>query len=133
MAIDSTEQQTDRYRQSLKAIPVRNSRIQELPGETPDELRISVKLRYGPVLGFFRWLLKAKNEKVYALDSVGREVYEDIDGKRNFEELIDRFAARHKLTFLESRALLAQYLQILTKRGIVAATMPRDVLSARER
>ncbi len=123
--IETTQQQTERYRQSLRAVPVRNLGVREIPGGPADELRLGVRLRYGPVLGVLRRIFHARTEKVYALDAVGREVYEDIDGKRDFETLIDRFAARHKLTFLEARALLAQYLQILTKRGIVVATMPR--------
>lgn len=123
--IETTQQQTDRYLASLRAVPVRNLGVRERPGTNPDEILLEVRLRYGPVLRLFRWLLNARTTKTYALAGVGREVYEDIDGKRNFEELIDRFAERHKLTFLESRALLAQYLQILTRRGIIVATMPR--------
>lgn len=123
--IESTQQQTDRYRQSLQAIPVRNQRLTEATDPNTGDLLLTVRLRYGPILGALRWLLKAQQTKTYALDGVGREVYEDVDGKRNFETLIDRFASRHKLTFLEARALLAQYLQMLTKRGIIAATMPR--------
>ena len=125
--LETTQQQTERYRQSLRAVPVRNADVRRLPGGPADGLRLEVRLRYGPLLGFFRRLLRARTEKVYELDAVGREVYEDIDGTRNFETLIDRFAARHKLTFLEARALLAQYLQILTKRGIIVATMPKGM------
>ena len=123
--LPTLEEQTDRYRRSLRAVPVRNAEARATPGPAPDELTVEVRLRYGPVLGFLRRLLKARTAKTYVLDAVGREVYEDIDGHSDFESLIDRFAARHRLTFLESRALLAQYLQILTRRGIVVATMPR--------
>ncbi len=123
--LETTQQQTDRYLASLRAVPVRNLGVRERPGARPDELLLEVRLRYGPFLRFFRWLLNARMTKTYALEGVGREVYEDIDGHSDFETLIDRFAARHRLTFLESRALLAQYLQILTRRGIVVATMPR--------
>ena len=123
--MDSTELQTERYRQSLRAVPVRNASVRVVPGGAPDELLLEVPLKYGTVLGILRRLLHARTAKTYALDGVGREVYEEIDGQRDFEELIDRFAERHKLTFLESRALLAQYLQILVRRGLVVATMPR--------
>ena len=125
MALLSLEEQTDRYRRSLRAVPVRNAEAHATPGPGPSELTVEVRLRYGPVLGLLRRLLKARTAKTYVLDPVGREVYEDIDGVRDFETLIDRFAERHRLTFLESRALLAQYLQILTRRGIVVATLPR--------
>ena len=131
MALLSLEEQTDRYQRSLRAIPVRNTEARVTPGPGRDELTVEVRLRYGPVLGLLRRLLKARTVKTYVLDAVGREVYEDIDGTRDFETLIDRFAERHRLTFLESRALLAQYLQILTRRGIVVATLPRDAIPHR--
>ena len=44
---------------------------------------------------------------------------------KTFEQLIDEFAAREKLTFFESRALLGQYFQTLVRRGVVVATLPR--------
>ncbi len=125
MPLLSIEEQTDRYLRSLRAVPVRNAEARATPGPGRDELTIEVRLRYGPVLGVLRRLLRARTAKTYVLDAVGREVWEDIDGHRDFETLIDRFAERHRLTFLESRALLAQYLQILTRRGIVVATLPR--------
>ena len=124
--LPTLEEQTDRYRRSLRAVPVRNAEARASEGPGSGELTVEVRLRYGgAVLGFLRRLLRARTAKTYVLDAVGREVYEDIDGHRDFETLIDRFAARHRLTFLESRALLAQYLQILTRRGIVVATLPR--------
>lgn len=123
--LPTLEEQTDRFRRSLRAVPVRNAEARARPGPGPDELTVEVRLRYGSVLELLRRLLKARTAKTYVLDAVGREVYEDIDGQRDFESLIDLFATRHRLTFLEARALLAQYLQLLTKRGIVVATMPR--------
>ncbi len=122
-------ERTDRYLRSLRAVPVRNADIRATQGPAPGELTVVVRLRYGPFLGLLRRLLRARTSKTYVLDSVGREVFEDIDGTRDFETLIDRFAARHRLAFLEARALLAQYLQILARRGIVVATLPRSAVA----
>ena len=123
--VNRTERETERFRQSLRAVPVRNRGVKVLPSDNPAELNLEVTLVFGTMLGIFRALTRAPKTCCYILEGVGREVYEDIDDQRNFEQLIDRFAERHKLTFLESRALLAQYLQILTKKGLVVATMPR--------
>ncbi len=123
MTLETIERQTERYARSLKAVPVRNKEVrvvQDVPG---GELHLEVKLSYSPVLGFFRSLLGARRTKTYVLEGVGRGVYESVDGEKDFEALIDEFAAKHKLTFLESRALLAQYLQLLTKRGLIVAVM----------
>ena len=126
MARPTPDDRADRYRRSLRAVPVRNAGARLAEGPSPGELTVEVRLRYGPFLGLLRRLLGARDSKRYVLDGVGREVFEDIDGERDFEELIDRFAARHRLAFLEARALLAQYLQTLTRRGLVVATLPRS-------
>ena len=123
--VNRTERETERFRQSLRAVPVHNRGVKVLPSDNPAELNLEVTLTFGTMLGIFRALTRAPKTCCYILEGVGREVYEDIDDQRNFEQLIDRFAQRHKLTFLESRALLAQYLQILTKKGLIVATMPR--------
>jgi len=126
--VSRTEKETERFRQSLRAVPVRNRGVRVLASENEAELHLEVSLTFGSALGVLRRLLRAPKTCCYILEGVGREVYEDIDDQRNFEQLIDRFAERHRLSFLESRALLAQYLQILTKKGLVVATMPRGEL-----
>jgi hypothetical protein len=67
-----------------------------------------------------------RDYKRFHLDAIGREVYESIDGKKSFEELIDLFSESHKLTFFESRALLMQYVEILMKRGLVVIGIRQD-------
>ena len=74
---------------------------------------------------FFRDLFGLSSRKKFVLDRIGAAFYESIDGKKNLETLADEFAAREKLTFFESRALVGQYLQTLTKKGLVVATMPK--------
>ncbi len=122
---DKTTLQTERLRQSLQVVPMRNRGVTQLPASNERELHLEVTLVYGTTTGLLRRLLGARSKRSYVLEGVGREVYQDIDGRSTFEELIDRFAARHKLSFFESRALLAQYYQMLTKRGLIVATLPK--------
>ena len=122
----SIPQQEARFRESLKVVPVRNAGVRVLESDDPDELVVEVQLRYdGPALRLMRRFFKLRPAKRYVLDLIGRRVYEAVDGVKTFEQLIDEFAAREKLTFFESRALLGQYFQMLVRRGVVVATLPR--------
>ena len=126
MKTKSIQQQDEQFRQALQAVPVRNRHVFVAAGPNPGELSLEVELVYkSAVLRFFRDLFGLSSRKKYVLDRVGAAFYESIDGKRNLEALADDFAAREKLTFFEARALVGQYLQTLTKKGLVVATMPK--------
>lgn len=122
----SSGEETRRLRDSLRAVPVRNRHVFPSPGPNPGELTVEVELTYkNAVLRFLRDLFGLSSRKKFVLDRIGAAFYESIDGKKNLEALADDFAAREKLTFFEARALVGQYLQTLTKRGLVVATMPK--------
>lgn len=123
----SIEQQEFRFKEALKAIPVKNTQARIVEkDEVTGELHIKVVLVYkGTIMNFLRRILKANTEKTYVLDSIGTQVYEMIDNKSTFEQLIDKFCEKEKLTFLEARALLGQYLQTLTRRGIIVPMVPK--------
>ena len=122
----SPGEEARRLRDSLRAVPVRNAHVFTAPGPNPGELSVEVELAYrNAVLRFFRDLLGLSSRKKFVLDRIGTAFYESIDGKKNLEELADGFAAREKLTFFEARALVGQYLQTLTKKGLVVATLPK--------
>ena len=122
----SIPQQEARFRESLKVVPVRNTSARIVKSVNPDELVVEVELSYeGSALKALHRLFKFRTTRRYVLDGFGRQVYESVDGQKNFEQLIDEFAAREKLTFFESRALLGQYFQTLVRRGVIVATLPR--------
>ena len=122
----SPGEEARRLRDSLKAVPVRNAHVFVSSGPNPGELELEVELVYkNAAMRFFRDLFGLSSRKKFVLDRVGAAFYESIDGKKNLETLADEFAAREKLTFFEARALVGQYLQTLTKRGLVVATMPK--------
>ncbi len=124
----STGQQEKRFRDALMAVPVRNAAARIL-SDNPQtgELEIEVELRYrGAVMNFLRRVLKARTRKRYILDRIGRSVWEMVDGRRTFEDIVDEFSKREKLTFFESRALVGQYFQTLTRRGVIVPMLPRS-------
>lgn len=129
-SLPSIPQQEARFRESLKVVPVRNTSARIVKSADPDELVVEVEFRYeGFALKALQRLFKFRATRRYVLDGLGRQVYEAVDGQKTFEQLIDEFAAREKLTFFESRALLGQYFQTLVRRGVVVATLPRTARS----
>ena len=121
----SSAQQTA-FRQSLDAVPARNTAVKLKPTGNPDELEVEVTLTYnGAGLQLLRKIFRPADKKTYLLDKIGKLVYESVDGKKTFGELIDEFAAAQKLTFFESRALLGQFMRNLAARGLIAATFAK--------
>jgi hypothetical protein len=122
------QQQEYRFREALKAIPVKNTQARVIERDAATgEIHIKVVLVYkGSIMNFLRRILKANTEKTYILDAIGAQVYDMIDNKSTFEELIDKFCEKEKLTFFEARALLGQYFQTLTRRGIVVPMLPHE-------
>ena len=133
MKTKSIRQQDEQFREALKAVPVRNAHVKAAPlPEDPLRLEVEVELLYRtPVQRFLRRILKASPTKRYRLDRLGTRVYNMIDGRKTYGELVDEFAAAEKLTFFESRALLGQFLQHLSRRGLVVAAVRRPAASER--
>ena len=125
--MDASQQtQSERLRESLRAVPVRNAHVFVSDGPGAGELTVEVELRYrSAAMRFLRDLFGLSPRKKYILDRIGAAFYRAVDGKKDLEALADEFAAREKLTFSESRALVGQYLQTLTKKGLVVATLPK--------
>jgi hypothetical protein len=123
------------FREQLRVVPVRNERAvaRPVPG-AHGELEVEVPLEYrSRPIRFLANLFRLPTSKRYHLDALGSSVLEMIDGRKNFENLADEFAAIHKLTFFEARALLAGFFQMLAKRGIIVAAVPVGKFAAAKR
>lgn len=114
------------FEQQLDSIPVINRRLEVAEAEDGKSLEVGVELRYRGLAKVFKAPLKLRSVKRYQLQGVGLDVFRSIDGEKTFEQLIDDFAVKHKLTFLESRALLMQYIQMLMQRGIVSIAVKKN-------
>ena len=73
--------------------------------------------------------LPLRREKGFALDALGRDVWQACDGSRSFEAITLEFAARHQLRFHEARAMVAQFLRTLSERNLVALVVPDEASS----
>ncbi len=78
----------------------------------------------------FSWLLPYREHRTVALDALGREVYEAVDGHRTVEQIVERFAHTHRLRFHEARLSVMQFLKMLAQRNIVILAIPKGDLSA---
>ncbi|HDZ20057.1 MAG TPA: PqqD family protein [Phycisphaerae bacterium] len=66
------------------------------------------------------WILPFGKYRQIQLDAIGVELLDLCDGRRPIENIIEIFAANHKLTFREAQLPVTQYLRKLTQRGILA-------------
>lgn len=112
------------FDQQLSTIPLRNEGVKLSVDPDGTSLAVQIELRYRGVLALWKRVFKLRPNRTYLLDGIGRSVFESIDGKKNFEQLVDEFAAKHQLTFFEARALLMQYIKLLMNRGLIVIGVP---------
>ncbi len=106
------------WRRSLLGVPVRNEAAGVV--NEGDEVRVKVALkRPWWLLPPISWAVKPRSEKDMRLDALGAEVWRLCDGERTVEQVIDKFAASHRLTFHESRAAVTTYVRRLVERGVL--------------
>jgi len=65
------------------------------------------------------WVLPFSSRRRLELDRLGSSVLSLCDG-RTVEEIIEKFAADHKLSFRESQLSVTKFLELLSQRGVVA-------------
>jgi hypothetical protein len=68
----------------------------------------------------FSWIVPVSRERSTKLDKLGRQVWEQCNGRFTTEQIIDNFARTHALTFHEARVSVTGYLKGLIQRGILA-------------
>ena len=69
------------------------------------------------------WLAPGPSCRSVRLDELGESVFRDCDGRKTVREIILRFADEHRLTFLESKALIVLFLKKLMERGAIEALL----------
>jgi hypothetical protein len=65
-------------------------------------------------------------ERHVTLDELGAAIWRGCDGVRRVEDLVDAFAAEHRLTFHEARVAVTNYLSQLIRRGVLVIALPED-------
>lgn len=62
-------------------------------------------------------------EKRVALDDLGAEVFDAIDGRRSVRQIAEAFATRHGVNRREAQLSVAAFLRLLMQRGLVAVAV----------
>lgn len=113
------------WREMLRARPARNRAAPSVSGSRGG-LEVSVARKDLPGVGKpLSYLIRAPRQRSYALDVRGTEILELCNGHRTVEDLIDKFAQAHGLTFHESRIAVTSYLAEMASRGIIALVQPK--------
>jgi hypothetical protein len=103
----------------LRAVPVRNKALRtETRGKGNLMVYVPLRKRWFMRLPF-SWLLRFSNERAVALDALGAEVWEACDGQATAEQIVEKFAANHRLSFHEARLSVMEFLRQLTRRGMI--------------
>jgi hypothetical protein len=103
----------------LDLVPVKNGAIRQEERGTRLVLWVPLRRRWwmGPPIA---WILPFRSEKGVELDAIGQQVFGACDGTRTTEQIIEEFAARHRLRFHEARLSVLSFLRSLAERKLVA-------------
>jgi len=106
----------------LDAVPVRNEAVK--PEQRGESLVLWVPLQKRwftrpPI----RWMLPTARQRGVELDGLGQWVWHAINGHRTLEQIIERFADRHQVTFHEARLAVLQFVRMLTAKRLVAVVV----------
>jgi hypothetical protein len=114
----------------LDAVVVKNAavRLEQRAGAVVLWVPLERRWWMGPP---FSWLLPFRKEKGVELDALGQEVFSECDGERRVEEVIERFAARHRVRFHEARHSVVQFLALLFERKLVTLRVAEDAVVPR--
>jgi len=108
----------------LAAVPLRN-RTMAVERRSDGTALAAVPLRRPRwMIPPLSWFLPYSTHRRVQLDRPGTEVLDLCDGRRTVEQIVEKFAADHKLTFREAQLAIGQFLQSLTQRGLIAVACP---------
>ncbi len=63
------------------------------------------------------WVVRPPKSRTMVLDRIGSGVWSRCDGQRTVEQVIEEFAADHRLTFHEGRVAVTGFAKSLIQRG----------------
>jgi hypothetical protein len=66
------------------------------------------------------WILPVSTHRRVELEPVGVAVLDLCDGRRTVEDVIEKFASEHGLSFREAQLSITEFLHQLVTRGLVA-------------
>jgi len=105
--------------QFLSAVPHQNA-VMDVTSSGQGVLVAVPMNRPGWLVPPISWVLPFSRHRRVQLDATGAEVLKLCDGRLTVEEIIERFAQKHKLSFREGQVAVTRFLRDLLSRGIIA-------------
>jgi hypothetical protein len=106
---------------------VERNRAAEVEKRRGGGCRVSVPMRRPRwMVPPISWLLPFSSHRRVELDRLGAEVLAACNGRRTVEEMIEKFAADHKLSFREAQVSVTTFIRQLVERGLVAVVGPEQ-------
>ncbi len=108
------------WRPMLQATPAPNAAatVERLDG---GQVRLTIPRRRPAFLvPPISWIIQPSATRTVVLDGLGTQIWDLCDGQRPVEQIVEAFAAKHRLTFHESRVAATSYLRLLIERGALA-------------
>lgn len=112
--------------EALSYVPVKNNEV-HIESETEEKLILSYPLQLKPLLAdvakrFGMWKDNNAPLKQLELDSLGKFVWNQINGKLNVREISSNFAKKYDVLPREAEIATTSFLKNLGKRGLIAFT-----------
>ncbi len=108
---------------AARPIPNKAARVEEEGGRVVIYVKKAPGRRGRRV---WRRIMPTRDERRFTLDPLGADCWRLCDGQRTVEEIVDRFAERHGLSFHESRVAVTGYLKQLIQRAILAIALATE-------
>jgi coenzyme PQQ synthesis protein D (PqqD) len=110
--------------QALTARPQQNPNV---TGHETDAGLIRVNVPFKPRVGarWLTWLLVTPQNRNFALDEIGSEVWRLCDGEHTVKDVADAVARRYKVNRREAEQSAIQYMRMLMQRGLVLMEIDR--------
>lgn len=103
----------------LEGVPQRNRSVELKQDEEGSVLWAPIRPRWW-MKPPFSWIMGYRDQKGFSLDALGLEIWQACDGTRNIEQIVEEFAARHRTSFHEARIVVMQFIQLMTRRELIA-------------
>lgn len=113
--------------QALLCIPEKNSLAKEDALESGD-LILTYPATYKPFFSKIQQLIRKDPKKTFTrkiqLDSLGVDVWKNIDGQKTVKTLIKDFSDLHRLNYKEAEISVTLFLKSLGEKGLIIIKEP---------
>jgi hypothetical protein len=112
----------------MAALPVRNP-ILEWKEQESGEIVVTIPRREDLTGKILSRVFTVPRSRPILLDEVGGFVWRLCDGQHSMAQIVTELCREYKLTRREVELSLNQYIQTLSKRGMIAVGVPEEIVA----